>query len=82
MQAKKRALETVSSSRDERYQQTVVSSADGAKVLNNLDKLVSDYEENGERLSQDKKEHLKPRPLPQKKHINQQSFQVLSVQRY
>ena len=26
--------------------QTVVSSADGAKVLNNLDKLVSDYEEN------------------------------------
>lgn len=45
-QDKKRALETVSSSRDERYQQTVVSSADGAKVLNNLDKLVSDYEEN------------------------------------
>ena len=46
LHAKKRALETVSSSRDERYQQTVVSSADGAKVLNHLDKLVSDYEEN------------------------------------
>ncbi|MGN0035622.1 MAG: hypothetical protein ACI36X_00140, partial [Bacteroidaceae bacterium] len=30
--AKKRALETVSSSRDERYQQTVVSSADGANT--------------------------------------------------
>ena len=50
MQAKKRALETVSSSRDERYQQTVVSSADGAKILNNLDKLVSDYEENEKTL--------------------------------
>ena len=50
MQAKKRALETVSSSHDERYQQTVISSADGAKVLNNLDKLVSEYEENEKTL--------------------------------
>ena len=50
MQAKKRALETVSSSCKERYQQTVVSSADGAKVLKNLDKLVRDYEENEKTL--------------------------------
>ncbi|MEE0903507.1 MAG: methyltransferase domain-containing protein, partial [Prevotellamassilia sp.] len=46
MQAKKRALETVSAASDRQHHQTVVSSADGAKVLNNLDKLVSDYEEN------------------------------------
>ena len=32
---RKRALETVSVSRDEEHQQTVISSADGAKVLNN-----------------------------------------------
>ncbi|MDD7633074.1 MAG: hypothetical protein SOY43_04890 [Parabacteroides sp.] len=38
MQAKKRALETVSSSRDERYQQTVVSSANGTKILKILTK--------------------------------------------
>ncbi len=50
MQAKKRALETVSSSRNERYQQTVVSSADGAKILSNLDKLVRNYEENEKTL--------------------------------
>jgi hypothetical protein len=40
----KRALETVSVSRDEEHQQTVISSADGAKILNNLDTLVKDYE--------------------------------------
>ena len=41
---RKRALETVSVSRDEEHQQTVISSADGAKVLNNLDTLAKDYE--------------------------------------
>ena len=39
-------------------------------------------EANGETRLQAKKEHLKPRPLPQKRNINQQSFQVLMVQRY
>ena len=40
----KRALETVSFSQDESYHQTVISSADGAKILNNLDTLVKKYE--------------------------------------
>lgn len=44
LQAKRRALETVSSSRNERYQQTVVSSATSAKVQNILDKLTEDYD--------------------------------------
>lgn len=41
---KRRALETVSS--QDEYQQTVVSSADGAKVLKNLDSLAKKYQEN------------------------------------
>ena len=40
---KRRALETVSSSLDERYQPTVVSSADGAKVLKELDLTIEKY---------------------------------------
>ena len=36
----KRALETVSVSHEEKHQPTVVSSADGAKVLNNLEVLA------------------------------------------
>ena len=40
----KRALETVSFSQDESYHQTVISSAYGAKILNNLDTLVKEYE--------------------------------------
>ena len=44
MQAKKRALETASVTSNEEHQPTVVSSADGAKVLKNLDKLVEDFE--------------------------------------
>ena len=39
----KRALETVSFSQDESYQQTAISSADGAKVLKNLDALAEHY---------------------------------------
>lgn len=35
----KRALETVSGSQEKSHHQTAISSADGAKVLNNLDKL-------------------------------------------
>lgn len=42
LQAKKRALETVSLS-TVRDHQTVISSADGAKVLNNLDNLLKEY---------------------------------------
>lgn len=41
---KKRALETVSLSHTENNQQTVISSAEGAKVLNNLDTLAKDCE--------------------------------------
>ena len=44
MQAKKRALETASVTSKEEHQPTVVSSADGAKILKNLDKLVEDFE--------------------------------------
>ncbi|MDD6007606.1 MAG: LPD5 domain-containing protein, partial [Bacteroidales bacterium] len=43
--AKKRALETVSVTSSEEHLQTVVSSADGAKVLNNLDNLAKKIEE-------------------------------------
>ena len=50
MQAKKRALETVSVTSEEEHQPTVVSSADGAKILSNLDKLVRNYEENEKTL--------------------------------
>ena len=41
---RKRALETASVSRDEKHQPTVVSSADGAKILNNLDTLATEYD--------------------------------------
>ena len=44
---KRRALETVSVTRNEKHQQTVISSADGAKVLNNLDTLAENYENSG-----------------------------------
>lgn len=40
---KRRALETASSSLDKRYQPTVVSSADGAKVLKELDLTIEKY---------------------------------------
>lgn len=40
---KKRALETVSASR-KKHHQTAISSADGAKILNNLDNLAEKYE--------------------------------------
>ena len=44
MQAKKRALETASLSEDSERSLTVVSSADGAKVLRNLDKEIQTLE--------------------------------------
>ena len=44
MMAKKRTLETASVTQKEEHQPTVVSSADGAKVLKNLDKLVENFE--------------------------------------
>ena len=40
----KRALETASVPLDKEHQPTVVSSADGAKILNNLDTLANDFE--------------------------------------
>lgn len=40
----KRALETVSVSHKGKHLQTAISSADGAKVLNNLDNLAKDYD--------------------------------------
>ena len=40
---RKRALETASVSRDEKHQPTVVSSADGAKIQNNLEILADSY---------------------------------------
>ncbi len=40
----KRALETASVSQNEEHQPTVVSSADGAKVLKNIDDVASKYE--------------------------------------
>ena len=42
--AQKRALETVSVSSGEEHLQTVVSSTDGAKVINNLDTLAKEIE--------------------------------------
>ena len=45
---KKRALETASVSRG-KHQPTVVSSADGANILNNLDSLAKEYEEKSSR---------------------------------
>ena len=42
--AQKRALETVSFLENQDYQQTVVSSTDGAKILKNLDKLAKKLE--------------------------------------
>ena len=39
----KKALETVSFSQNESYQQTAISSADGAKVLKKLDTLAERY---------------------------------------
>ena len=42
--AQKRAAETVSVASNEEHRQTVVSTADGAKVLNNLDELAKDYD--------------------------------------
>ena len=53
--------------------EVVTDAEEGQRVLD---------EENDEVKMQAKKEHLKPRPLPQKKNINQQSFQVLTVQKY
>ena len=44
LQAKKRALETASVTFDEEHQPTVVSSADGAKLLKELDRLTEDFE--------------------------------------
>ncbi len=41
---RKRALETVSVSRDEEHPQTVISSTLGAKILNNIDTLAKNYE--------------------------------------
>lgn len=46
---RKRALETVSVSRDEKHQPTVVSSADGAKVLKELDNATEKYENQSNR---------------------------------
>ena len=46
---KRRALETVSVPRDEKHQPTVVSSADGAKVLNELDTTKEKYENQSNR---------------------------------
>lgn len=42
----KRALETVSVQNSDEHQQTVISSADGAKILENLDTLAKEYEKN------------------------------------
>ncbi len=44
MAKKRRALETVSVQETE-HQQTAISSADGAKVVNNLDNVATEYEE-------------------------------------
>ena len=46
---KRRALETVSVSRDKKHQPTVVSSADGANVLNNLEQTKKKYEKQSNR---------------------------------
>lgn len=44
MQAKKRALETVSVTSKEEHQPTVVSSANGSKILKNLDEAIQKFE--------------------------------------
>ena len=48
---KRRALETVSVSQDEKHQPTVVSSADGAKVLKELDTTKEKYENQSSRTN-------------------------------
>lgn len=49
MLKKRRALETVSVSRDERHQQTAISSADGARILKSLDEDKEKYDNNSNR---------------------------------
>ena len=44
IKAKKRALETASVSQEEEHQPTVVTSADGANILKELDTLVNKLE--------------------------------------
>ena len=51
MQAKRRALETVSVTSDEAHQPTVVSSADGAKILKRLDETKEKYENISSRIN-------------------------------
>ena len=48
---KRRALETVSASHDEKHQPTVVSSADGAKILKELDDTKEKYEHLSNRIN-------------------------------
>ena len=48
---KRRALETVSASHDEKHQPTVVSSADGAKILKELDDTKEKYENLSNRIN-------------------------------
>lgn len=48
---KRRALETVSASHDEKHQPTVVSSADGAKILKELDGTKEKYENLSNRIN-------------------------------
>lgn len=51
LHAKKRALETVSVTSEEEHQPTVVSSADGAKVLRKLDEAKEKYENISSRIN-------------------------------
>lgn len=51
MQAKKRALETVSVTSKEEHQPTVVSSADGVKILKELDETKEKYENISNRVN-------------------------------
>ena len=44
LQAKKRALETASVTSKEKHQPTVVSSANGTKILKNLDEAIQKFE--------------------------------------
>ena len=48
---KRRTLETVSASHDEKHQSTVVSSADGAKILKELDDTKEKYENLSNRIN-------------------------------
>ena len=48
---KRRTLETVSASHDEKHQPTVVSSADGAKILKELDDTKEKYENLSNRIN-------------------------------